>query len=79
MDFVAADGNHVERNVLNNNGGGPFATWGLHFNSTSDDNTYGRNSATGNLGPAGSCPASPAPDLRCPGAVRRGEWQPIVR
>lgn len=62
--LVEGDGNVIERNVLNSN-----ARWGLHFSGPASippnpglacGNTFGRNTARGNAGPAGPCAGAPA-------------------
>ena len=47
---VPSDKNTVDRNVTNDNG-----RYGIHFDPTSGDNRYGRNSAVGNTGNAAPC------------------------
>jgi nitrous oxidase accessory protein NosD len=57
--IIQSDFNHVERNVLNENGwmGGG---WGLFFSQGAVGNTYRGNTAQGNPGPPAACPGFPA-------------------
>jgi hypothetical protein len=61
---VEGSRNHIERNVLNVNGFGGVASWGLHFaaGGALGSNTYGRNTAHGNPGPPGACPFGGGPN-----------------
>ncbi|MCP3979501.1 MAG: right-handed parallel beta-helix repeat-containing protein [bacterium] len=60
MAFLNSDRNHVDRNLIGLNGFGGNPAYGLYFNSSSDDNPYGRNTSTGNNPSwAFTCPASP--------------------
>jgi parallel beta-helix repeat protein len=62
---VEGSQNHIERNVLNSNGLSGQPSWGLHFAAFGGplvNNTYGRNTAHGNPGPAGLCPFGGGPN-----------------
>lgn len=66
MDGCTVEGsrNFVDRNLLNINcQAGVQACWGLHFSAAfgGADNTFGRNTARGNLGVPPACPAGPGP------------------
>jgi parallel beta-helix repeat protein len=66
MDGCLVEGsrNFVDRNLLNVNcQSGIQACWGLHFAAGFGgvDNTFGRNTARGNLGVPPACPAGPGP------------------
>lgn len=62
-DGVLVEGsrNQVDRNVMNLNCQGGAPCWGLHLSAAWGglDNTFGRNTARGNLGAAAACPAAP--------------------
>jgi parallel beta-helix repeat protein len=63
-DGVRVEGsrNHVDRNVMNRDcQNGTGQCWGLHFAMQwgGMDNTFGRNTARGNLGMPAMCPAVP--------------------
>ena len=62
-----ADYNHVERNVLNENGQGGVPAWGLYFTPVAFGNTYRGNTAQGNPGPPPMCPGFPATTDFCDG------------
>jgi len=65
--IIQSDFNHVERNVLNENGmaGQGF---GLYFFQGAVGNTYRGNTAQGNVGPAAACPGFPATFDFCDGS-----------
>jgi parallel beta-helix repeat protein len=67
--MIQSDFNHVERNVLNENGiGGLVPAWGLYFFQGAVGNTYRGNTAQGNPGPPGACPGFPATTDFCDGS-----------
>ncbi len=70
--LVFGSGNHIDRNVLNFNGG-LTGGYGLHFGFAAFDNTFGRNTAVGNAGfaPCGFPPFSAdlCDDVLFPGAI----------
>jgi hypothetical protein len=65
--IIQSDFNHVERNVLNENGWFG-AGWGLYFFQGAVGNTYRGNTAQGNAGPAAACPGFPATFDFCDGS-----------